>query len=107
MNGQNGIYPALIPATVVLAEVAAIDLLYWARVTTFVGTPGRFRTLEPMLRSDIVVFALIPIVGTVALGQIISHAGKYGKRTGYAAGAVLSGVALAVAMLIGFNTWGT
>ena len=97
----------LIPALVVLAEIAAIVLLYWARITTFIVTPGRFRALEPLLGSDIVVFALTPIIGTIVLGQVLPFAGRFGRLKGYVAGTVLSGVAFAAAMLIGLNVWGS
>lgn len=107
MNGQNGVNGKLIPALIVLAEIAAIVLLYWARSATFIATPGRFHALEPLLSSDIFVFALTPVVGTLALGQIISFTGRFGKLKGHAVGAVLSSAAFATAMLIGLNVWGS
>ena len=107
MNGRNGVNGKLISALIVLAQIAAIVVLYWARITTFIITPGRFHVLEPLLSSDIVVFALTPIIGTIVLGQVLTFAGRFGKLKGYVAGTVLSGVAFAAAMLIGLNVWGS
>jgi hypothetical protein len=107
MIERTGTRSAAVSAMIVLAEIAVIDFLYWARVTTNIVSPGRFHPYEPALNSDFFVFLFAPAVGTMALARMFSFTGRFGKPKGYATAAALSAVAFYLALLIGLNTWGS
>ena len=75
-----------IASGILLIEVAVVDLLYWGRVTTFISDPGRFRTFEPALASDPIVFLLAPALAALSVGWVFSRGARSGKIVSYVTG---------------------
>ena len=96
-----------IAGAILLIEVVVVDLLYWARVTTFISDPGRFRTFEPTLASDPIVFLLAPALAALLIGWVFSRGPSSRRIVSYVTGAVLSTLAFVAAMLFALNTWGS
>jgi hypothetical protein len=90
-----------------IIEVIVVDLLYWARVTTFISEPGRFRRFEAALGSDAIVFLLAPLLATLVIGRVLSRQPPSRRIANYAAAVLLSTLAFGVAMLIALNRWGS
>jgi len=92
---------------VLLIEVVVVDLLYWARITTFISDPGRFRSFEPLLASNAIVFVLGPGLAALGVGWWFSRGQRSRRLVGYLTGMVLSALAFGAAMLYALNTWGS
>ena len=61
---------ALASVVIVSAQVLVHVVLYWARVQTFIISPGRFAIWQPVLGLDVVVFGL-PLFASVALVALL------------------------------------
>jgi hypothetical protein len=84
--------PFFAAIVMLLIEIAALDLMYWA------GSANLTTVTEDE-------FFLVPVAAAIAVGWVLSR--RFGKVVSYVSGVVLSFIAFGVAMLIGLNTWGS
>jgi hypothetical protein len=89
-------------AAVLAFQVGWILITYWARVQTFIVQRGRFHNIEPMLRSDLLVFVAPFVAATIVIGHTLGR--RFSRRTlGYFIALVLAVVSEFIALLIALN----
>ena len=88
-------------------QVAWIVLAYWARVETFIAHPGRFRSFEAIVGSDLIVLFLPFCLAFFLLGMLLSRNLSLGNPLAYTLALVGTIATEFAALIFAFSTWGT
>jgi len=94
-------------AAILVGQIGWILLAYWVRVETFIVHRERLQFLDPVLRSDVLVFGAPLVLSMLAMSLTAPRSARMGRLALYMFAVIFASLAEVMALLLAVNVWGS